>query len=81
VAGLRDVRLRRLLSVRALAKRAAVAPSTVHLIETGRRAPQLLTIYRLSQALGVDPAEIDEFRAALDDATVGRPQRQRGDDA
>ena len=78
MARLRDVRLRRLLSVRALAKRAAVAPSTVHLIETGRRAPQLLTIHRLSQALGVDPAEIDEFRAALDDVTCDREGTEGG---
>ena len=66
MATLREERVRRLLSVRALAKRAGVAPTTVHLIETGRRRPQYLTIHRLSEALGVDPVEVEEFRAVLE---------------
>ena len=68
MATLREERVRRLLSVRQLAKRAGVAPTTVHLLETGRRRPQFLTIERLSRALGVEPGAVDEFRAALDAA-------------
>ena len=63
---LREARLRRLLSIRQLARRAGVAPTTIHLAETRRRAPQLLTVYRLSQALGLDPREIEEFWPALE---------------
>lgn len=66
MASLRDERVRRLLSVRALAKQAGVAPTTVHLIETGQRQPQYLTIHRLSEALRVDPMEVEEFRAVLE---------------
>ena len=62
---LREARLQRLLSIRQLARRAGVAPTTIHLAETRQRAPQLLTIYKLSQALGVDPGDIEEFRPAL----------------
>ena len=65
MATLREERVRRLLTVRSLAERAGVAPTTVHLIETGRRRPQFLTIERLSRALEIDPAEITEFRKVL----------------
>ena len=74
MATLREERVRRLLSVRALAAQAGVSATTVHLLETGRRRPQFLTIERLSRALGVEPAAVDEFRAALD-AAAGRGQR------
>ena len=78
VASLREERVRRLLSVRALARRAGVAPTTVHLVESGRRAPQFLTIERLSRALGVEPGEVDEFREAL---TAAAQRRERGEEA
>ena len=71
---LREARLRRLLSIRQLAKRAGVAPATIHLAETGQRAPQLLTIYKLSRALGVDPGDVDEFRPALEALPGGKPR-------
>ena len=75
MATLREERVRRLLSVRALARRAGVAPTTVHLIETGRRAPQYLTIHKLSQALGVEPDAVTEFREALA-AAIDRRERK-----
>ena len=78
MATLREERVRRLLSVRALARRAGVAPTTVHLVESGRRAPQFLTIERLSRALGVEPGEVDEFRAAL---AAAAERRGRGEEA
>jgi transcriptional regulator with XRE-family HTH domain len=74
VGTLRQERVGRLLTVRSLAERAGVAPTTVHLIETGRRRPQFLTIERLSRALGVAPTEVTEFRLVLDAAA--RPQIQ-----
>jgi DNA-binding XRE family transcriptional regulator len=51
--------------VRQLAHAAGVSPTTVHLLETGQRMPQLLTAYKLCRALQVEPADIDEFRPLL----------------
>jgi len=61
---LRDVRAERLLSIRELARLAGVAPSTIFLVEAGRSTPHLSIIRRLSEALGVDPQSIREFRRA-----------------
>ena len=69
---LREARARRLLSLRQLAERAGVAPTTVHLIEAGRRLPHPGTIRKLAAALGVAPAEVEEFRAAMDRAAAGK---------
>ena len=63
---LREARLQALLSMRQLARKAGLSPTTIYLLETGQRSPQLLTIYKLSRALGVSPEEIEEFRRALD---------------
>lgn len=73
---LREARLRELFSIRQLARRAGVAPTTIYLAETGQRAPRLLTVYKLSRALGVDPDRIEEFRAALQ----ARPRATTGDE-
>ena len=72
MGSLREERIRRLLGVRSLAERAGIAPTTVHLIETGRRRPQFLTIEKLSRALGVDPTDVAEFRDTLE-AAARRP--------
>ena len=69
---LREVRIRRLLSLRALAKRADVAQRTIVEAEAGRRVPQLATMRKIAGALDVDPMEIDEFRAAIEDAIEGK---------
>jgi transcriptional regulator with XRE-family HTH domain len=63
---LREARLQALLSIRQLARRAGIAPTTIYLLETPQRTPQLLTVHKLSQALGIDPLAIDEFRAAYE---------------
>ena len=47
MASLREVRTARLLSIRALAQQAGVAPSTVYLIEAGRTTPRF-TVIRLA---------------------------------
>ena len=63
---LRELRLRRLWSQRELARRAGVAEWTVIAAESGRRVPRLLTVRKIAEALGVDWAEVDEFRAAIE---------------
>ncbi len=62
---LKRARTERLMTVRALATAAGVSTHTVHEVETGKRPPRFGTIKRLSAALGVDPAEVAEFRAVL----------------
>ena len=62
---LREARLRALLSIRQLARRAGLSPTTIYLLETRQRTPQLLTVHKVSRALGVDPGTIEEFRPAL----------------
>ena len=69
---LREVRIRKLLSLRELARRAGVAQRTIVEAEAGRQAPRLTTIRRLSQALEVDPMEVDEFSAAIQAALEGK---------
>ena len=63
---LRELRLRRLWSQRELARRAGVAEWTVIAAESGRRVPRLVTVRKLAEALGVEWAEVDEFRAAIE---------------
>jgi len=58
---LRDLREKRFLSHRELAKDAGVSPTTVLNLETNEEvAPQRRTIRKLAKALGVDPAELVE---------------------
>jgi len=51
--------------MRQLARKADISPTTIYLLESGQRSPQLLTIYKLSRALGIAPEEIEEFRRVL----------------
>lgn len=54
---LRKTRSKKRLSVRALAKLADLAPSTISMIETGRHTPSYPTMVKLAQALeGFIPA-------------------------
>ncbi len=69
---LREVRIRRFLSLRELAKRANVAQRTIVEAEAGRQVPRPATMRKLAEALGVDPIEVDEFRAAVEDAIEGK---------
>jgi transcriptional regulator with XRE-family HTH domain len=73
---LREARLQALLSIRQLARRAGLAPTTIYLLETHQRTPQLLTVYKLSRALDVDPEEIEEFRAAFDVLPDAKPDKE-----
>lgn len=69
---LRVVRAERLLSIRELAEQAQVAPSTIYLTEAGRTTPRPNVMRRLATALGVEPAEVDEFRHAITQAQQPR---------
>ena len=64
---LATLRKRRLLSQRALAQKAGVALSTIYLLEAGRTERTTFKVMRtVSDALGVPPDAIVEFRRTLD---------------
>jgi transcriptional regulator with XRE-family HTH domain len=69
---LRELRIRRLLSLRELAKRASVAQRTIVEAEASRQVPRPATMRKIAEALKVDPMEVDEFRAAIEDAIEGK---------
>ena len=62
---LREWRAVRLESSKTLAAKAGVSNKTILEIENGRNLPMFRTIRRLSEALGVDPEEIEEFASAI----------------
>jgi transcriptional regulator with XRE-family HTH domain len=64
---LREWRLSRLLSTRALEAAAGVTQKTIIDIEYGRRRPHYGTIGKLSAALGVEPGDVTEFAMALEE--------------
>jgi transcriptional regulator with XRE-family HTH domain len=64
---LASVRRRKLLSQRALAKQARVALSTIYLIEAGKSERVTFKVMRaVSDALGVPPESIAEFRRSIE---------------
>ncbi len=71
---LKEARAAQLLTVRALAERAGVAPSTVYLIENGRSIPRFAAIRAISEALGTQPGDIAEFAAAIENAGRGKAE-------
>ena len=64
---LREWRTERLWSVRDLADAARVSTKTVVQLEYGRQRPNYTTMRRLAEALKVEPREITEFAAALEE--------------
>jgi transcriptional regulator with XRE-family HTH domain len=74
---LRQIRTQRLLTIRELADRAGVAPSTIYLIEAGRTRPLLRVIRQIAAALSVDPTTVDEFRQAMEAFGVRDPPSRR----
>ena len=76
---LRQARRERLLSIRGLAGRAGVSHVTVIGAESGRRTPSYGTVRRLSDALGVDPREVAEFRRAMGLPANDNEQREGGE--
>ena len=69
---LKEWRARRLFTVRGLADAAGVAPATVYLVENRRSAPTFRVVRALSAALGVEPAEVDEFAAVIEAIGQGK---------
>lgn len=60
------IRQRKLLSQRDLARKAGVALSTIYLLETGKTERATFKVMRaVSEALGVPPESIAEFRRAM----------------
>ena len=71
---LAQIRKRKLLSQRDLAKQAGVALSTIYLLEAGKTEHATFKVMRaITTALDVSPESIAEFRQVLD--AVPKPRR------
>lgn len=70
---LREARQQRHLSQQALADRAGVARVTVSQIELGKSGPRPHVARRLSEALGMQPSEIEEFARAAKMMALPQP--------
>jgi DNA-binding XRE family transcriptional regulator len=57
---LKQLRTRRFLTQRALAKAAGVSPTTVYKVENNEVEPHFSTILSLAEALDVDPNDLVE---------------------
>jgi transcriptional regulator with XRE-family HTH domain len=55
---LRELRVRRALSLRALGERSGVSFATINNLENGNRPARLVTIRKLAYALDVEPKEL-----------------------
>lgn len=55
---LRQLRVERALSLRALAERSGVAFDTINKLELGHRPARLVTIRKLAEALSVEPKDL-----------------------
>ena len=55
---LRQLRVERALTLRALANRSGVSYDTINKLELGQRPARLSTIRKLAKALNVDPREL-----------------------
>jgi len=55
---LRQLRVEKALSLRALGERTGVAYDTINKLELGYRPARLVTIRKLADALGVEPKEL-----------------------
>jgi transcriptional regulator with XRE-family HTH domain len=66
-----EVRRRAFLTIRDLSEMAGVSSRTIVDLEHGRTYPQLRTIKQLSEALNVDPLEVEEFAAVIE----GEPKK------
>ncbi len=62
---LREWRRERLLSLADLADKAGITEKTVGEIERGRARPQLRTMRKITEVLGVEPKDVAEFAAAI----------------
>lgn len=69
---LREWRTERLWGIRDLARAAGTSDKTVVQVELGRQVPTFRTIRRISDALGVEPQQIREFAAAIEERGKAR---------
>ena len=60
---LRQLRVERALSLRALAERSGVAFDTINKLELGHRPARRVTIRKLAEALEVEPKELIQERS------------------
>ena len=56
--GLREVRIRRLMTQAQLAMRVGMTPASISRIETGRSKARISTVRRLTDALNIDPRDL-----------------------
>lgn len=69
---LRDLRVEAPLSIRGLAKLAAVSQVTIQNLETGRSLARPVTMKKIANALGVEIGEVAEFKEAIEANRKGR---------
>ena len=55
---IRELRVQRALSLRALGERSGVTFATINNLENGHRPARLVTIRKLAEALDVEPKEL-----------------------
>ena len=77
---LKEARLGKGLGRGKLAERAGVTPPDLLRYEHAQKPPKLERALRIARALGVDPASIDEFRPALENAGLGDGVRLYSDE-
>ena len=66
------LRRRKLLTQRQLAERAQVAPSTIYVLEAGRRTrPRFDVLQKIARALDVAVEDVDEFRRVIEGQVEG----------
>jgi transcriptional regulator with XRE-family HTH domain len=74
---LREERRRRRLSLRKLAEKSGLSPTTVHHIETGQGSPSLATLQTLASTLRVPLAALLESGAPQHERAAHLPARRR----
>jgi DNA-binding XRE family transcriptional regulator len=67
---LKDIRIRRFLSMARLARMADLSVSTIRDIEAGRHQPSAITAAKLSAALDMPAGDIDECRGILEEGAA-----------
>ena len=72
---LREHRHARFISIEDLAEKAGVSTKTIVDTELRRTQPKFRTIRKISEALGVDPAEVAEFAAAANPALAEQAKK------
>ncbi|HPC72557.1 MAG TPA: helix-turn-helix transcriptional regulator [Treponema sp.] len=63
---LKEARKRKLLTVEELASQSGVSVSAINKIEQGAWLPSLKTIRKIAPILGIEPVEVEEFKAAIE---------------